>query len=201
MKFSKIKYPNPYGKAQPSKETVFDLQKQYHFSEQYADFLLTQNGIDFDNDLSNKYLNSIEVDEDYVHPCFDLRYLYGVSSDSEFTDLLGRNEDNYFLPYFFMIGRGYDGSAYAEVCFGEKKGTIIFLDAEVYMGSENIDVLLDNLDVDEDQRSHLAPQEIADLLLDPDLGLTTIMSDSISSFLNEMLGYSEYGRGVIHFSE
>ena len=44
MSIYKILFPNPYGYKLPNESEVRALQKQYGFSEEYADFLLTQNG-------------------------------------------------------------------------------------------------------------------------------------------------------------
>ena len=41
---NRIQFPNPYGYPLPSAERVRELQHSYGFSDEFAEYLLTQNG-------------------------------------------------------------------------------------------------------------------------------------------------------------
>lgn len=54
---SKVTFPNPFGFPKSTKEEIQSLQKKYNFSDEYATFLLEQNGFNdllfFDADYNN----------------------------------------------------------------------------------------------------------------------------------------------------
>lgn len=99
-------------------------------------------------------------------------------------------EENSFLPYFFYIGRGYDGSAYAEVCVGKEKGKIIFINGEVFIGDESPKEIADNLGISEEKYENLTQEEMVTLILQPDLDVAYIVANSFDEFIHDALIYN-----------
>ncbi len=186
-----IKFPNNHGKKKADPEAVKKLQSEYHFSDQYAHFLLTQNGLNLDTPLSTQELKSNIPAKKVAESTFDLRYIYDFNVHSEFTDVIAVNkEENSFLPYFFYIGRGYDGSAYAEVCVGKEKGKIIFINGDVFIGDESPQEIADNLGIIEEKYNNLTQEEMVTLILKPDLDVAYIVANSFDEFIHDALIYN-----------
>jgi hypothetical protein len=194
-----ILFPNPDGYKLPAKERVLAYQKQYGFSDQYADFLLTQNGFSFktydeDTDVCAAYAKySAESDNDSEGHS-DLSVLYGFDSGDEYYDL----EDNQqgleiFKGVFFPIGVGYGGNDYVEVLAGKYKGYIGSLDHDLYAGSEDLDEFIENMELEGYQDAQ--QDEQANMLADPDLGLMWFHATSMKEFAAKCVHYDETGWG------
>ena len=88
----KITFPNLAGYKLPNKTSVLAFQKQYGFSDQYAAFLLTQNGFSFkpydeNTDVRSAYASFSVASDDDSEVSSDLSVLYGFDSGDEYYDL------------------------------------------------------------------------------------------------------------------
>ena len=195
----KIIFPNPAGYKLPTKARALAFQEQYGFSDQYADFLQTQNGfvfkpLDEDTDVRLEYATYSVASSDNSEGSSDLRVLYGLDSGDEYYDL----EDNQqhfdmFEGVFFLIGVGYGGNEYVEVLAGKHKGYIGSLDHEMYAGSNDLDEFIENMELEGYQVAPLDEQ--ASLLSNPDLGLIWFHATSMKEFVADCIHYNEVGNG------
>lgn len=195
----KINFPNSLGFKLPTQASVLAYQKLYGFSNQYADFLLTQNGFSFKSydehsDVRKVYAGFSEVSDDDSEGNSDLSVLYGFDSGDEYYDL----EDNQqgleiFKGVFFPIGVGYGGNDYVEVLAGKYKGYIGSLDHDLYAGSEDLDEFIDHMELEGYQDAPLDEQ--ANILTDPDLGLMWFHATSMKEFSAKCVHYDENGNG------
>lgn len=195
----KITFPNPAGCKLPSKTRVLAYQNEQGFSDQYADFLLTQNGFSFkpydkDTDVRLDYAAYSEASDNDSEGHSDLSVLYGFDSGDEYYDL----EDNQqgldlFKSVFFPIGVGYGGNDYVEVLAGKYKGYIGSLDHDMYAGSDDLDDFIDNMELEGYQDAPLDEQ--ANMLTDPDLGLMWFHATSMKEFAAECIHCDENGNG------
>ena len=132
-----IKFPNNYGFEKPSQEAVNELQSEYKFSDEYADFLLTQNGFvseEFDN--SDDKSNFMIANEAECHQ--ELVVFYGINDDDQYYNLVDSQIDNIFKKYFFIIGCDPAGNEFIEALHGKYKGYIASIDHELYASCENL---------------------------------------------------------------
>ena len=195
----KINFPNPLGFKLPIKASVWAYQKLYGFSNQYAEFLLTQNGFSFksydeDSDVRAAYAGFSEASDNNSEGYSDLSVLYGLDSGDEYYDLEDNQPDfEIFKGVFFLIGIGYGGNAYVEVLAGKYKGYIGSLDHDMYAGSDNLDEFIDNMELEGYQKAALDEQ--ADMLADPDLGLMWFHARSLKEFVAECIHCDEQGTG------
>ena len=195
----KITFPNPAGYKLPNKTSVLAFQKQYGFSDQYAAFLLTQNGFSFkpydeNTDVRSAYANYSVPSDDDSEGSSDLSVLYGFDSGDKYYDLADNQEGlDIFKGVFFPIGVGYGGNDYVEVLAGKYKGYIGSLDHDMYAGSEDLDEFIDNMELEGYQDATLDEQ--ANMLADPDLGLMWFHATSMKEFLAECIHCDENGTG------
>ena len=103
MMLSKVTFPNPFGFPKSTKEEIQSLQEKYKFSDEYAIFLLDQNGFNdlvfFDTDYKNYTTNYTDEEPWQMFGC-----LYGLNSNSEYYDLIEAQTYNIFTDIFFKIG-------------------------------------------------------------------------------------------------
>ncbi len=201
----KIIFPNPAGYKLPTQARVLAYQKLHGFSNQYADFLLTQNGFSFksydeNSDVRKAYAGFSEASDDDSEGNSDLSVLYGLDSGDGYYDL----EDNQqgldiFKGVFFPIGVGYGGNDYVEVLAGKYKGYIGSLDHDMYAGSDDLDEFIDNMELEGYQDATRDQQ--ADMLADPDLGLMWFHAKSMKEFVAECIHCDEQGSGFARDAE
>jgi hypothetical protein len=190
-----IIFPNPYGYKLPKEYRVRVLQKQYQFSDAYADFLLTQNGFLFDSlvecpDRAKFIVPSAHDPEHYS----DLRVLYGFDSGDEYYDLEDCIESlSIFQTAFFPIGSGYGGNDYVEVLHGKFKGYIGSLDHEMYAGNSGIDDFLEDMGLE--GFPDMTRDEQTDALADPELGLLWLHASSMTEFVQDCIYCDDGFRG------
>jgi hypothetical protein len=195
----KIIFPNPAGFKLPTKANVLAYQKLHGFSDQYADFLIAQNGFSFkpydeDTDACAAYAKYSTESDNNAEGHSDLSALYGFESGDEYYDL----EDNQqgldiFKGVFFPIGVGYGGNDYVEVLAGKYKGYIGSLDHDMYAGAKDLDEFIDNMELEGYQDAPRDQQ--ANMLADPDLGLLWLHATSMKEFAAECVHYDEQGTG------
>ena len=198
----KIIFPNPAGFKLPTKANVLAYQKLQGFSDEYVEFLITQNGFSFkpydeNNDVCAEYAKYSAESDNNSEPYSDLSVLYGFESGDEYYDLEDNQQDfEIFKGVFFLIGIGYGGNAYVEVLAGKYKGYIGSLDHDLYAGSEDLDEFIDNMELEGYQT---APRdEQANMLTDPDLGLMWFHATSMKEFAAKCVHYDENGNGFAH---
>ncbi len=178
-----VLFPNGFGHPLPRQDEVLDLQDRHGFSEDYAEFLLRQNGLSFvrmaEAPDAAEYLAESD-DEAQGHS--DLSDLLGLGSDLPFDDLEARIEEFIFRDLLFPIGSGYGGNDYVEVLAGKYKGFVASLDHEMYAGNASLEDFLEEFEID---ASDLDRDGLADALCDPDLGLAWFHANSVRQFVSE----------------
>jgi hypothetical protein len=194
-----ILFPNPAGYKLPTKARVLAYQKEQGFSDQYADFLITQNGFSFkpydeNSDVLAEYAKYSAQSDNNSEGHSDLSVLYGFESGDEYYDLADNQKGlDIFKGVFFPIGVGYGGNDYVEVLAGKYKGYIGSLDHDMYAGSEDLDEFIDNMELEGYQDA--PPDEQANMLADPDLGLMWFHATSMKEFAAKCVHYDENGTG------
>jgi hypothetical protein len=194
-----ILFPNPAGYKLPTKARVLAYQKEKGFSGEYADFLITQNGFSFkpydeNSDVLAEYAKYSAQSDNNSEGHSDLSALYGFESGDEYYDLADNQEGlDIFKGVFFPIGVGYGGNDYVEVLAGKYKGYIGSLDHDMYAGSEDLDEFIDNMELEGYQDA--PPDEQANMLADPDLGLMWFHATSMKEFAAHCVHYDETGWG------
>jgi hypothetical protein len=83
----KIKFPNPYGRSVPTKESVSEMQKRYGFSDAYANFLLVQNGFDGGGFLASPNRGEFLEDTETVECYQDFSVLYGLDMEPRYPSM------------------------------------------------------------------------------------------------------------------
>lgn len=195
----KINFPNPDGYKLPTKARVLAYQKEHGFSNDYADFLLTQNGFSFksydeDTDVRTAYAEYSSESDNNSETHSDLSVLYGFDSGDEYYDLADNQQGlDIFKGVFFPIGVGYGGNDYVEVLAGKYKGYIGSLDHDMYAGSNDLDEFIDNMELEGYQDAPLDQQ--ADMLADPELGLMWFHATSMKEFAADCVHYDVNGNG------
>lgn len=195
----KIRFPNPYGYfPPPAAEAVTTLQSQSGFSEDYAEFLRTQNGLSFDRlgaagDAASRYLHGQPDAPAYP----DLRVLYGYQCGDPHYELGDRlnPEGNMFHRVLLAVGEGYDGNLYVEVLAGQHKGCIASLDHELHAASDSLQDFCDEMELGDPDA--LSAAALADRLMDEDLGLAWKHADSFDQFLCECVHLDTEGGGFV----
>ena len=190
-----VLFPNIFGHGLPEEEEVLDLQEQYGFSQDYAEFLFRQNGFSFD-----RLADSPEADEclvpgeDDSEGNADLRHLNGLNSDSPFDDLQAVLEDSMFRELLFPLGVGYGGNLFVEVLAGQYQGFIASLDHEMYASCASLEEFFDEFDLD---ALCLDRDEMTDALCDPKLGLAWFHARSFRQFISECVFCDEALNGFV----
>lgn len=177
----KIVFPNPYGYKLPEKNLVDTLQEEFKFSDEYAHFLLTQNGFSFhklENDHNNE--NYLEKSENTSENRADLRVIYGLDSGDEHYELKDNLNRFIFKEAFFPIGVDYGGNELVEILAGKFKGYIVSLDHEMYASSSSIEEFSEEFELD--GFNNQTADEKANSLADEELGLAWHFSPSINEF-------------------
>lgn len=178
----KVIFPNPYGYKIPKKTRVSLLKEKLGFSDEYAEFLSTQNGFSFklleEDSKNEKYL--IESDEESEGHA-DLCVLYGIDSGDQHYDLEKNIQDFIFNGIFLPIGVDYGGNDLIEILAGKYKGYIASLDHEMYAASSSMHEFADEFELDGFE--NMPMQEKADTLADEELGLTWLFAKSMNDFL------------------
>ena len=193
-----IIFPNPDGFKLPTNASVLAYQKQQGFSDQYADFLITQNGFSFkpydeNIDVCLEYTKYSAESDNNAEGNSDLSVLYGFESGDEYYDLEDNQQDfEIFKGVFFLIGIGYGGNAYVEVLAGKYKGYIGSLDHDMYAGYY-LNEFIDNMELEGYQDAPLDEQ--TNMLADPDLGLMWFHATSMKEFAAQCVHYDETGWG------
>lgn len=194
-----IIFPNPDGYKLPTKASVLAYQKLQGFSDDYANFLITQNGFSFksydeDTDVRTAYAEYSSESDNNSETHSDLSVLYGFDSGDEYYDLADNQEGlDIFKGVFFPIGVGYGGNDYVEVLAGKYKGYIGSLDHDMYAGSDDLDEFIDNMELDGYRDAALDEQ--ANMLADPDLGLMWFHATSMKEFAADCVHYDVNGNG------
>jgi hypothetical protein len=195
----KILFPNPLGYKLPTQARVLAYQQQLGFSDDYADFLLTQNGFSFkpydeDTDVCIEYAKYSAQSDNNSEGHSDLSVLYGFDSGDEYYDLSDNQPGlDIFKGLFFPIGVGYGGNDYVEVLAGKYKGYVGSLDHDMYAGAEDLDEFIDNMELEGYQDA--PSDEQANMLADPDLGLMWFHATSMKEFVADCVHYDETGNG------
>jgi hypothetical protein len=178
----KVLFPNPYGYKLPEKNRVASFNKSFCFSDEYAEFLVTQNGFSvkkLEEDSENeKYLKNSEEDSE-GHA--DLRVLYGFDSGSQYYDLEDNLKSFIFNGIFFPIGVDYGGNDLVEILAGKYKGYIASLDHEMYASSSSVEEFIEEFELD--GFHDMSIDEKADVLADEELGLAWFFAKSINDFV------------------
>lgn len=200
----KIKFPNPFGYALVEEKIIKKLQSDYGFSDDYANFLQTQNGFVEDSFLESEDAESwLEKDDDDTEAGQDCECLYGIVGDDDDYDLKSNQSENIFKDIFFVIGVDHAGNEFVEILVGENKGWIGCLDRDYYMSSENLkEFLLEMLeDGDEDlinnvKKNKVPLEDIANFLATEDVGLMALHAESMNDFVNKCFTFSDEDEGV-----
>ena len=181
---SKVTFPNPFGFSKATKEEIQSLQKKFNFSDEYATFLLEQNGF---NDL-------LFFDADYKS--FTTNYtgeepwqmfggLYGLNSNSDYYDLIEAQAYTIFESIFFKIGTDPGGNEFVEVLQGDKKGWIGCIDHDLYITHETLNSFLEEVEEETDYKdlNQLSLEELTEILISEDFGMMNFHAKSMNQFL------------------
>ncbi|MGY0505247.1 hypothetical protein [Luteimonas sp. e5] len=194
----KIRFPNPYGYPLPPAGEVVELQAEFEFSDAYADFLKTQNGLLFDHldaagDAASAYLHGTPTEPGYP----DVRVLFGFRSRDPHYELADRlcSTRNLFHGVFLPIGEGYDGAMYVEVLAGRQRGCIASLDHEMHAGANSLADFCKAMELGDP--AAMSTDALADALMDDALGLAWVHADDFASFLGECLHLDSSGCGRV----
>jgi hypothetical protein len=178
----KVVFPNSYGHKLPQKSRVDALQKEFRFSDEYASFLMTQNGFSFDKLESDENKGAcLEKSENTSENHADLRVIYGLDSGDEHYELQDNLKFFIFKEVFFSIGIDYGGNELIEILAGKFKGYIASLDHEMYASSSSIEEFIEEFELD--GFDDMTIDEKADALADEDMGLAWLFSPSIDDFM------------------
>ncbi len=193
----KVLFPNPYGFALPDEPSVRALQRKHGFSDGYAMFLLTQNGLEIDrladDDRRSRYL--VATGEEPPEQSSDLRALYGLKSGSRYYELTDQFENFIFIEQFFPIGVSYGGDEYVEILAGKSKGRIVSLDHEYYASSRTLADFVQTFqlkgffEADNDRR--------CDMLMNDGVGVAWVHAPSIAEFLDGGVRCGEDSSGYV----
>ena len=130
----KLVFPNQFGSDLPSVTEVQELQARYSFSNQYADFLIKQNGFEywaFYEHPNQQNFISTELVESSVQTHEELRVLFSFSNNSLINHFV-RDE---YIDYFFPMGTDPAGNIFVEVLQGRYKGYIACINHEAFTQS------------------------------------------------------------------
>lgn len=130
----KIVFPNEFGFDLPCISEVQKLQTQFNFSDQYADFLVKQNGFEywtFYNHPNRENFISSELVKRAVRTHEELKLLCSCRDNR----LLAHFVRDEYIDYFFPIGTDPGGNIFVEILVGAYKGYIGCINHEAYTQS------------------------------------------------------------------
>jgi hypothetical protein len=191
-----VRFPNPFGLALPDAQAVREYQAAQGFSDAYAQFLITQNGLDFDRleaapDRDDYLLVDDASDGNHAY----LRNLHHFRADSEHFDVEEHQRENLFAAHFMVIGHDPGGNPFVEVLHGAFKGRIGSLDHDLFAGCEDLEQFLEEMERDGFADADVAVQ--ADMLCDEDLGLIWFHATSLDSFVQQCVFCDEEYSGYV----
>lgn len=200
----RIQFPNPYGAQLPRLERVQALQETYGFSDQLADFLLTQNGFrplkmeeDPDRDM---YIvdEVIEGEGDEGDFCQDFQLLYSMGVETDHYDLEKILSYSPLLELFFPIGSDCAGNEFVEILTGSYKGYIACIDHDSSLAPEDLDDYAMQV-FDEESFAELSPEEQIDALTDRAIGPVALQAPSLKVFVEECLHLDAEFMGYVRY--
>src|SRR2546427_821825 len=110
------------------------------FSDAYAQFLITQNGLDFDRlEAAPDREDYLQADDETGDNHAWLRTLHHFRAGSEHCDVEDHQRENLFAAHFMVIGHDPGGNPFVEVLHGAFKGRIGSLDHDLFAGCEDLD--------------------------------------------------------------
>lgn len=128
---NKLVFPNEFGSDLPEAVEIRELQAQFNFSDQYADFLIKQNGFDYwafrDHSNRHNYILS-ELTKQPFSISEELKVLFSHRDNQLLAPFI---RDKY-IDYFFPIGTDPAGNIFVEILVGNYKGYIGCINHEVY---------------------------------------------------------------------
>lgn len=130
-KVQKLIFPNCFGFDLPNAGDVNALKNRYSFSNQYADFLICQNGFeswDFKNATSQYDWLSEQLVDDSLSLTEEIKSLFSLGNN----ELLGTFEELSYLDYFYPIGTDPAGNIFVEVLIGAAKGFVACINHECF---------------------------------------------------------------------
>lgn len=194
-----VQFPNAFGLTLPQRADAVAAQQRYGFSDALRDFLLTQNGFDFEAEANPTPAQAPDwpprpdADPD---GCAELRYLYGLNAAAEYLDLDSNAQGHaLFAGVFMPMGVDYGGNLIVEVLAGSRKGWIGSLDHEMFASSDDLDDLAEQLELD--CAGDSSPDEKAEALCDDDLGLVWWHASSLTQFLAQCVYLDDSGSGFV----
>lgn len=191
-----VRFPNPFGLALPDAQAVREYQAAQGFSDAYAQFLITQNGLDFDRleaapDREVYLLADDETGDNHAW----LRTLHHFRAGSEHCDVEDHQRENLFAANFMVIGHDPGGNPFVEVLHGAFKGRIGSLDHELFAGCEDLEQFLEEMELN--GLAAASVDEQTDMLCDEDQGLIWFHARSLDSFLQQCVFCDEDGSGFV----
>lgn len=189
---NRIQFPNPYGYPLPCAERVRELQNSYGFSDEFAEYLLTQNGFSL-----RKMADDAECDSHFAETGIhgtgdegrfwqDIQLFSGVDAEDNHDNLVSAMQYNIFQGIFCPFGNDLGGNQFVEVLAGPWKGYIGCIDHEMYAGSDSLEQLANFLDLEGFLEMDLDQQ--AALLCDEEsLGMMSFHAPSIKAFFAECI--------------
>jgi hypothetical protein len=178
----RVTFPNPFGEPLPTEADVQSLQKTHGFSEAYASRLRTQNGFRMSRLEAATDRDAFLTPNPGASSTLDLAQLFPLA---ELPDAQHRVRG--LNAWFFSIGKGYGGDAYAEVLHGTYRGSIVHLNKEVFLGTSSFEQIAASYDDFEDfdlDFKALSVDEQADFLVtEMRLDLVARLASTIDEFL------------------
>jgi hypothetical protein len=188
-------FPNPYGYVLPGEARVLELQKIYAFSDEYAHFLLTQNGLDFQKmEIDSSHTQYLVPSKESSEGCAELLRLYALDADVKYHNLHHNAQDFIFKQYLFPIGVDYGGNEIVEVLAGRFKGCIASLDHEMYASSDSLEEFADEFNLE--NFDAMSADEKADALMDEDI-MAWIISPSMRHFTQSCVHCDDHFNGFM----
>ncbi|WP_052014139.1 hypothetical protein [uncultured Delftia sp.] len=191
-----VRFPNPFGLALPDAQAVREYQAAQGFSDAYAQFLITQNGLDFDRlEAAPDREDYLQADDETGDNHAWLRTLHHFRAGSEHYDVEDHQRENLFAAHFMVIGHDPGGNPFVEVLHGAFKGRIGSLDHELFAGCEDLEQFLEEMELNGFAAASVDEQ--TDMLCDEDQGLIWFHASSMDSFLQQCVFCDEDGSGFV----
>ncbi len=205
----KLLFPNEFGFDLPDAVEVQKLQAQYNFSDQYADFLVRQNGFEywaFYGHPNRQNFIVSELAEQSVRTHEALKVLCSCKDNQLLTHFI-RDE---YIDYFFPIGTDPSGNIFVEILLGSYKGYIGCINHECYTQSasdfikeigqhyataeqQELDALrraMPSIFIDQGRLKafdSLKPEEVLEFFVLYDWDFCSLTSRSFSFFINNVI--------------
>lgn len=178
--------PNPFGLPPAPEADIQALQRDIGFSNAYAHFLRTQNGMSLlrmEHDPAQaRWLRPHPTSSSEAHA--NWRELHSFATHAPHSvEML--HADNPLADWFLEIGCDPAGNPFVEVLHGQHRGKIASLDHDLFAGAQDRAEMLQDLELGHINALDLDAQ--ADALCDEALGLVWWHAHDMQHFVQHCL--------------